>query len=150
MWSPELPKGHGICYHEVKAKEKSKCELTTNTWPGVIIRIVVVIITGVARFTQGSQQHIINIFVGLEANKVANRCVAGLVRCSSGCRNVHHRMPYLAAHLNHDLEANIQYFMVVAPSGILILEVGADTRFQSVRNFRGSSTVFCNSRSEFS
>ena len=62
---------YAICYHEAKSREKSKCKLTANTWPWVVVRVVVVIITRVVGFTQGSQQRIINFFVGLEANKVA-------------------------------------------------------------------------------
>ena len=120
-----FPKRHRISYHESKAREKSKCELIANTWPGVDIRVIIVIIIGVARLTQGSQQNIINFLVGLEANKVSTGCVAGSVRCPSGCWNVHHRVPYLAAHLNHDLEKNIRYFAVAAPSGILILWSGS-------------------------
>ena len=145
-----FPKRHGISYHESKVREKSKCELTANTWPGVDIRVVVVIISGVARLTQGSQQNIIYFLVGLEANKVATGCVAGSVRCPSGCRNVHHRVPTLL-HISITIwKRTSDISRLPRQVEFSSFKVGAGTWFQSVKNLRGSSAVFCNSRSEFS
>ena len=150
MWSLELPKGHRICYQEAKAREKSKCELTANTWPGVVIRVVVIIITRVARFTQRPQQHIIDFFLELEANKVATGCVAGSVRCPSGCRNATTVCPTLL-HISITIWKRMSDIsQLMRQVEFSSFKVGEDIRFQSVRNLRGSSAVFYNSRLEFS